>query len=174
MKLAYSITNCHYSAYNGTVVIFSQDLFHIKMYNGGSSSASPISCACKQCLYQKGVKAMTEPEPTQEKELTVEELEEIDAGIRRKVYIFGRMLCDNYRLDHGVPKDDKKRALLLNMFASYSTARSVERQEVLMKDMRKESKRMTWLTWAVVILTAVVLVVAVLQVILLIIQICSN
>ena len=117
---------------------------------------------------------MTEPEQTQEEELTAEKLEEIDAGIRRKLYLFGRMLSEEYQMTHKVPEDNNTRGFLLNMFASYSTARSVERQEVLVKQMHEESERMTSLTRCIKIMTGAVLVVAVFQAILVVIQVCGK
>ena len=124
---------------------------------------------------------MTEPEPTEEKEPTPEELQSIDTAMRRNLHLLGRTLFKQYQITHGVPEDGNTRARLLNMSASYSIARSVERQEALMNQMhgtvsqmQKESERMTNLTTWVTRLTASVLVVAVLQLVLLIIQICST
>ena len=129
---------------------------------------------------------MTDPEPTLEKghtvgqppisqkEPTPEELQQIDAGMRRNLYLLGRMLFEKYQITHEVPKDRSIRGFLVNTSTSYITARSVERQEVLMNQMHEESERMTSLTRWVTCLTAAVLVVAVLQVILLIIQICTK
>ena len=124
---------------------------------------------------------MTEPEPTEEKEPTPKELQEIDNAMRRNLHLLGRGLFKKYRITHGVPSQRDIQAFLLNMAASYSTARSVERQEALMNQMHgtmnqmhEESERMTSLTRCIKIMTGAVLMVAVLQLVLLIIQICSN
>ena len=114
---------------------------------------------------------MREPEPTEQKKLTAEDLQKIDAEIRRKLYLFGTMLSEEYQMTHKVPKDNETRAFLLNMFASYSTARSVERQEGLMNQMHgtmnqmhRESERMTHLTRHIKILTVTVVILSIVQI----------
>ena len=99
---------------------------------------------------------MTEPEPAEEKEPTSQELEQTDAEVSRGLHLLGRILFKKYRLTRGVPEARDMRAFLLNIYTSYSMARSVERQEALTKDMHKQSTRMSWLTVAILILTAAV------------------
>ena len=101
---------------------------------------------------------MTNDEPTQEKEPSPEELQEIDAGMRRNLYLLGRTLFEKYRITHNVPENHRIRSFLVSASTSYVTARSVERQEALMNQMHKESERMTRLTRWVTILTGAVLV----------------
>ena len=84
--------------------------------------------------------------PVPEKEPTAEELQDIDTAMKRNLHLLGRTLFKCYQITAEVPKGTKMCALLLDMSAPYSTARSVQRQEGLMNQMQKDSERMTRLT----------------------------
>ena len=96
------------------------------------------------------------------------EVQQAETKIRQILDSLAVELSNRRELDqqrHEAATTDLK--FWVNAYAPYSLVRSVERQEVLMKKMEKDSKRMTWLTIAIAAMTLTVVVLS-------IVQICKN
>ena len=96
--------------------------------------------------------------------LNPEELNEIDTIMKRTLMLAGRRFAERYNCQQDVPADRSMLTFLLSMTVPWNIFRAVERQEIVIKRMDRQSWWMTVLTIAIAGMTVAVVVLSAIQV----------